>query len=163
MAGVSKAGDGKRLQLSGPVRVVELGCGKKSCWPVGSMAGSPNDEHPDCDSRHKLVSKRKSVTRSDRTTLVQSTKRIAAVASKRCNDSPIDSVWEFRLGATIPFRLGNIPGCLWLIRLASMVKRANRNLMASNLASHWSRLGRALSPSRSVTKRNPTPRPYHRN
>ena len=39
--------------------------------------------------------------------------QFAAAAPIRCNDGPIDSVWEFHLGATIPFRLGNIPGCLW--------------------------------------------------
>jgi len=40
-------------------------------------------------------------------------RQFTAVALIKCNDGPNDSVWEFLLGATIPFRLGNIPGCLW--------------------------------------------------
>lgn len=111
VAGVSNAGDGKRVQLSGEVNVVEFGCGRKSCWPVGSMAGRPKEEQPVCINVNTLISSdRRTWARSDRTT----PPRLAMKVTLSGDQCPIDSVREVRLGATIPFRLGNIPGCLWL-------------------------------------------------
>lgn len=102
------------MQFSGCVNEVELGFGKNTCCPVGSIAGRFSEVQP-----VKLQSRLTATNNPAAIVKVRCIEReFSELASrawgrKECARRETTSRWKFLLRATIPCRLGNIPGCLW--------------------------------------------------
>lgn len=92
------------------------------------MAGKLNEAQP-VGRRAMRISK---PTRAETTEEMVAAAVFAAIALQWCNECPADSRLEFLLRATIPFRLGNIPGCLWFgvsfLRPTSGLARTTQSL-----------------------------------